>query len=430
MENITQKNIKDNMSFKDANKKHGLRGHVQVFTQNIESGETNLHYESDNIIPISGMQWILMKAFGLYLDSNHVKKYEELGRDTNLVMPDLNAKMNIGLDPNNEYIQMDEDISDHHFVQGFMVGNGGSGEDSITTKNTDYSFINLRNPIPFQQNNDSKLDPTLAGKYLGVLRNARDSQFSKNYYIKKFDERPHIYHSWYSEGQSWDYVNPITANDLGPNAINGAPVTDRIETYVQCKMSIDTTNGDCLSYFKYDSNTQTALINELGLVAFDTLAGERSILENLYTDYIKDLIKIVFNNSRTDEDCDKLIDIASFVKQVFTEDDITSYGQSNISNFATLVNTIATTPKENADFDAWQDTMSSESNINVEALYNKNGEFVMETDNFLELLKSDEFATLSIDEAERIKLITYYTFKSIPLQTNWKILINYRIYAN
>ena len=32
-----------------------------------------------------------------------------------------------------------------------MPSNGGSGEDSITTKNTDYSFISLRNPIPFQQ---------------------------------------------------------------------------------------------------------------------------------------------------------------------------------------------------------------------------------------------------------------------------------------
>ena len=38
--------------------------------------------------------------------------------------------------------------------------------------------------------------------------------------------------------------------------------------------------------------------------------------------------------------------------------------------------------------------------------------------------------TLTNDEAQRIKLITYYTFNSIPLSDEVDILINYRIYTN
>ena len=93
-----------------------------------------------------------------------------------------------------------------------MVGTGGSGEDAITTKNTDYSFINLRNPIPFQQtqigSTVSGLDSSIAGQYLGVYRQATGST-SKSYYIKKFDGSPHIYHNWWRDGQKWDYLDPV-----------------------------------------------------------------------------------------------------------------------------------------------------------------------------------------------------------------------------
>jgi hypothetical protein len=45
--------MNDFLSFKDNHEKHGLRGHVQIFRQNMETGETSLWEESDNIIPIS-----------------------------------------------------------------------------------------------------------------------------------------------------------------------------------------------------------------------------------------------------------------------------------------------------------------------------------------------------------------------------------------
>ena len=104
--------------------KIGLHGHVQVFVEDRDTGKVSLWDEDDNVICISGAQWILMKMFGLYLDTSHAKDYENISRDTNLVIPDLNsaAGENIGIDPAN-YSRMEEDISDAHFIQGFMVGN-------------------------------------------------------------------------------------------------------------------------------------------------------------------------------------------------------------------------------------------------------------------------------------------------------------------
>ena len=176
-------NIEEQLSFADASEKHSLRGHVTVSLENKETGETKLWYENDNTISISGFQWILFKMFGLHLDSIHDQsnQYEDLGQDSTIVIPDLNESgvLGIGVDPT-EYTVMEDDISARHIVQGFMVGNGGSGEDGITTKNTDYSFIKLRNPIPFQQT-DSSLDPSISGKYLGVYR--EDSGIALSYFI-------------------------------------------------------------------------------------------------------------------------------------------------------------------------------------------------------------------------------------------------------
>ena len=84
-------NINDQLSFvDDSESKHGLRGHVQIFRENITTKETSLWYEDDNIIPISGYQWILVKMFNLCLDSKHNTPFENINRDTTVVVPDLN----------------------------------------------------------------------------------------------------------------------------------------------------------------------------------------------------------------------------------------------------------------------------------------------------------------------------------------------------
>lgn len=408
-----------------------LKGVVRIYIEDPTTHKRTLWHEAHNTFVLSGMQWILMKMFGLHLDSNHGTKYEEIDQDTTIAVPDLNDDnmLGIGVDID-DYSVMDVDISENHFIQGFVIGNGGSGEDAITTKNTDYSFVNLRNPIPFQQTqlsgSTTGLDSSIAGQYLGVYRQSGGST-TKSYYIKKFDTRPHIYHSWWRDGQKWDYLDPVQTGDLGPDAKNGLGKTNRIETYVQMEMSIDTRNGDCLEYFNHEGSTQTAMINELGLVAFDTIPGQRSIIETLYKTTIKKFIKLIYDNNRGDVS-QEVIDLAKDIVTVL--EPIRDFGHTNITNFIDNVEVIANASVEQLDYQVFQTAFTADDNIGVEAFYNQSGTFIYATDRFMEYMSDVEFKDLTTDEAQRIKLVTYYTFKSIPLVQNGKIIFQYRIYAN
>lgn len=414
---------------------HSLKGVIRIYSEDVNTGEIKFLEQSENTITISGMQWIMMKMFGLYLDSQHAVPYEVLNKDTTLVVPDLNdsSMYSIGIDPNN-YTTMNENISSDSFIQGFMVGNGGSGEDAITTKNTDYSFTKLRNPIPFQQVNGT-LEPNIANMYLGKLRNP--SSVVSSYYIKKFDELPHIYHTWWKDDQKWDYLDPVTQNDLGPNAANGIGKTNRIATYTQCKLTLD--ENDCSSYFSHDGNTQTPQINELGLVAFDTVLGHRSMVTKAYETYLTNIINIIFNNERVESDIPRCIAYANDILEAFNNIIINGMTFTHIAITNTKMNGLISTLTNlknmetitTEEFEELQTQLSNtDNNIGVVALYNQNGVLISTSDNFLSILTEDAFSDMSTDEAQRIKLITYYTFNSIPLQTNLKIHIYYRIYAN
>lgn len=439
--------INDQLAYDEKHQVKGLRGHIQILRQNMETGEVSLWEESDNTITISGQQWLLEKCFNLYLDSKHdptnASKYEVLDRDTNLVIPDLNAKPSLPIGkPVNTYTTMNGDIAENHFIQGFMIGNRGAGEDGITTKNTDYSYTSLRNPIPFQQTNAEKLSPDIAGQYLGILNNnvnTNNEGFSKSFYIKRFDERPHIYHSWWRDNQKWDYIDPVTPSDLGPN--NTTPnKTNRIETYIECKLSLS--DDDCFSYFEHAGSSETPAVNELGLVAFDVDPGARSVIEGIYNNEIKQLISYIFDNNREESLIPEIIRLAT---QIFTElsnvqvgsetVSITSFNNSHINAFMDTINAISGETVESLTehpelFITYQNDLTDTSNIEVEALYNQKQDFVYETDKFVYYLSSSDFNSLTTDEAQRIKLFTYYTFNSIPLKKNWRTLINYRIYAN
>lgn len=417
----------DNLSFKDnSGMKHGLHGHVSIYREDPETKKLSLWDEADNIIPISGYQWILMKMFDLFLDSKHNPNTtdDEMKQDTTIAIPDLNNDnmLAIGTDPNS-YTDMDSDISEDHFIQGFMVGNGASGEDLITAKNTDYSFVNLRNPIPFQQTQGS-LDPEIAGKYLGMYRT---SQSVKSYYVKKFDERPHIVHSWWKTGQAWNYVDPVTKDDLGPDAVNGVGKTNRIESYVSCTMTID--NSDFVSFFTNEGNNQSAIINELGLVAFNTVYGARTIMEQLYERKVKPFLNGVFTNETVT--WTQMAPLAEDIRDALIAF-LGEYSQSNLQEFLTSVQTFIAYHDAEASVDdarnAIKDGLGLDTNIKVVAMYNQSQTYMYETDDFLTDLHTIPFSTT--DEAQRIKLITYYTFKAIPIETNTKWVINYRIYAN
>lgn len=451
--------IEDFLSFNDAMNKgeinppsHGLHGHVRISLKNNETGEVSLWEESDNIIPISGYNWILLKMFGLQLDSIHSplnKTYEKLDKDTTIAIPDLNDtnEMGIGYDPN-QYSVMAEPISADHFIQGFMVGTGGAGEDANTTKNTDYSFKCLRNPIPFQETNLPSLSPSIANKYLGAVRKVESTadgqtRASSGYFIKKFDDTPHVYHSWYRDGQNWDYLDPVTQNDLGPMAANTAK-TNRIETYAQCRLSIE--GSDCLAAFNHQtSSSTTPKINELGLVSFNTIKGTRSSLEDIEKRFIQPMLRILYDKIHLDTPVLKgnedIIAYAAAIKASLEDigktefgehTSITAYGNQRMNAFYGSVSRLSVEIPDTLDREKYMGSgeFGGEMNLNVKAYYNQNNELQYTTDDFIAILGSDSFNTLTTDEAERIKLITYYTFTGIPLEENISILIDYRIYAN
>ena len=432
MENA--KRIFEQLGFEE-NESHGLKGHVRVSIKNNDTGEVSLWEESDNIIPIAGYSFALLKLFGLYLDSVHDPDNQmiPLDRDTTLAIPDLNNedKMHIGIAPE-AYTVMEEDNASNHFIQGFMVGNGGSGEDGNTTKNTNYAFTMLRSPIPFQESQGGDLDPSIANKYLGKLRITSSSESSvagSAYYIKKFEERPKLYHSWYRDGQSWNALEPINANDLGPNAVT--PSSNRIESYIQCNLTID--SSDCMAYFNSaDNSNTTPRINELGLVAFDTLKGTRSTLEELHTKYVKPLLLLIFKKvNLTEEDDTRAIQYATTILQITGDLGVAQMLNTKMNGFLGIVNTIASSSVGNIDrTTAMTNLGDTEGNLGVQAFYNQNEEIQYTIDNYLDILAESEFDTLTVDEAQRIKLFTYYTFASIPLEENTTILFDYRIYAN
>lgn len=429
--------FEDSMEVRDT---HGLMGEISIYRRNKNTGETVLHEKSKNVISISGYQWILMKMFGLYLDSYHGpgSDADDMGQDSTIIIPDLNNddQMGIGVAVD-KYTRMVQNIADTHFIQGFMIGNGGAAEDAITAKNTNYSFMKLRNAIPFRETTDlNALSPQESNRYLGIYRPSASSTGNvKAYYIKKFDETPHIYHSWWKDGERWDYVDPVTQNDLGPNASNGQGKTNRIETYVQCHLSLD--ENDCVAYFNHDGNTGTAQINELGLVAFDTIPGVISIVETLYKTHVQKLIKLIFSaTSETTEETDEKVRLLATEINTILTTTLGDISETHIVAFLqTMMSIIDSPDSERLDYESLVTALSDSSNIEVNALYGPAPEHAYQysTDKFVEYVDvaaynvSDKEIT---DEAQRIKLITYYTFNSLPIQSDWEILIYYRIYAN
>ena len=427
--------FEDSISVND--KTSPLMGEISIYRKNKNTGETILHEKSKNVISISGYQWILMKMFGLYLDSYHGEgtDADDMGRDSTIVIPDLNNdnQMAIGIAPT-DYTKMEENIASNHFIQGFMIGNGGSAEDAITAKNTNYSFIKLRNAIPFRQTSPTTtLSPTEANKYLGIYRPSASSNGGvKSYYIKKFDDRPHIYHSWWKDGERWDYVDPVTENDLGPNASNGQGKSNRIETYIETHLSLD--ENDCISYFNQNGNNSSAVVNELGLVAFDTIPGVLSIVETLYDTHVEKLIKLIYGNTTYDEDLVTRIKTISSEIITVLNHVLENTQETHIIAFLNVLDGIVNTAEgETIDFDTVKQNLCLDSNIEVDPSYYIDQTFKYATDKFKEYADEAAYAVTGAeitDEAQRIKLITYYTFNALPIQSDWEILIYYRIYAN
>jgi hypothetical protein len=288
----------------------------------------------------------------------------------------------------------------------------------------------LRNPIPFRQATESSpIDPSIIHQYCGKYR---ISSTVSSYFIKRFESLPHIYHGWWKDSQRWDYVDPVSQSDLGPNAQNGSPKTSRIETYVDCNLKLD--EDDCLEYFANNGNTQTPAINELGLVAFDSTGnGTRSMLYDLYDTKIVPALNTIFNDESTDDDVRYFSEeLIPAIYSVLHDQLIMNIENTQLESFRNTIDDIYQAIQDSSPLDwaAYQEDLESDNNIRVVAHYTSHQKYLMEEDSYRDMLTDSAFDDTTVDEAQRIKLITYYTFKSIPLQTNWEIIINYRIYAN
>ena len=161
---------------------------------------------------------------------------------------------------------------------------------------------------------------------------------------------------------------------------------------------------------------------------------------------IAQLINFIFDNNRATETIAEIPTLATDILTILQSipanggtRSLDSFGNTNINAFMGTLTELAAETAESLTperFQYYQNELSAvdgnnqPTNIGVEAFYNQNQTFIYATDKFKDFLSSADFDQLTTDEAQRIKLFTYYTFNSIPLQSNWKILINYRIYAN
>ena len=138
---------------------------------------------------------------------------------------------------------------------------------------------------------------------------------------------------------------------------------------------------------------------------------------------------------------EKIISYANSIKSVLSDlgttefgehTSIDAYGNQRMNAFYASITRLSVETSDTLDYAKYMGTgeFGGEMNLNVKAYYNQNNELQYTTDEYLDILGSDSFNTLSTDEAERIKLFTYYTFTGIPLEENISILIDYRIYAN
>lgn len=221
-------------------------------------------FESDNIVTIGGYQFVFDKLFNIGLD-----------QETTLRVGDLNdesPQMKIGVDrANYQSINYNAEcnlldgsiqplgginISARNFIFGFMIGDGGSKEDNITSIASDYKNRSLYHAIPFRMSNDgSELTTAELNQYYGKYTSSAINGGTPvtSYYVKKFsDPAPHIVHMWVDADGS--YVDDTVFSSTSSNAI---------ESYVE--MNIDITDKDGRGYFT--STGTTPRINEIALVS-------------------------------------------------------------------------------------------------------------------------------------------------------------------
>ena len=216
-------------------------------------------YQGENLVVLPGNQYVLCKLFNL--------PYTVTGGD--VITPISNV--NPGVLNNPDQMNFDNKLSapymEHvnihplHFVNGFMVGYGGSTVSNIVARDVNYKGRMLYQPIPFRYTS-ANLNSAGNVKYGGIVTGGDNgTQTIKSYYIKKFDSNPtaQIYHLWKDNGLNDG--TPVTNTIFDTLEDNGMDV----ETYAEMELSIDPL--EVREWFQANLSGEMPRINELGLVA-------------------------------------------------------------------------------------------------------------------------------------------------------------------
>lgn len=218
-----------------------------------------------NIVPIGGYQFAFSKLFNIGLD-----------QETTLRVGDLNdeaPQMKIGVqrsEYNSIYYDAETSISNGsmivnpgvnisalNFVFGFMMGDGGAGEDNTSVIAPSYKSRSLFRPIPFRMSNDGSVIPQ--GRYYGKSHSYQSSSGADpvtSYYVKKFDNpQPRIIHSWVTNNK-----NELAIVD---DTVFASTSSLPIESYVEINLSVDADDGRGF----YTSTNSTPRVNEFALVS-------------------------------------------------------------------------------------------------------------------------------------------------------------------
>ena len=267
--------IKDKLGFSES--MGGFRGEVlfgkglkQIpFTdpfgnKSYRSEFEELLYKGNNIVPITGYQFVFSKLFNIAPDTETTLRIGDLNDEAPQMKigiprdkyesPAYNAEISLS-DPSKGAIP-GINISGANFVFGFMMGEGGTKEDNVTAIAPDYKRRNIFNPIPFRMSNDGY--PIPAGRYFGRIDSYTGSSHVdtiSSYYVKKFDSpAPRIIHAWVTD----NYDEFKIVNDTVFASTSSVP----IESYVEINLSISRLDGRGF----FTTTHSTPRFNELGLV--------------------------------------------------------------------------------------------------------------------------------------------------------------------
>lgn len=248
-----------------------------------------------NIVPIGGYQFAFNKLFNIGLDQESTLRVGDLNDEApqmkigiqreqyDSIYYDAEASVSNGSMIMNPGVN----ISALNFIFGFMMGDGGAGEDNMTAIAPDYKTRSLFHPIPFRMSNDGS--PIVEGKYFGKAQTYQGSGMDTvtSYYVKRFDDpQPRIIHTWATDNK----------NDLSivNDTVFASTSSMAIESYVEINISVDKNDGRGF----FTSTGSSPRVNEFGLVSgwYNRVKGDYESIR-LFTHFTRPSIALTEGDS-------------------------------------------------------------------------------------------------------------------------------------